>query len=383
VKSRLPYLRLFAAAATTAAAATLFLAVPAPKAAAGTAAVAGAGGAATTEAPAWQGRLRLRTTITGQISPKSVAASGNGLVTAQNMMYTHTVTAYDARTMKLKATIPDSVNLARFGIKGHPGVSRGAPVEAAFSPGGLYGYVSNYAMYGRGFGPEGKDTCTPSSGTDRSFAYRINLESMAIDKVYPVGAVPKVVAVTPDGGRVLVTNWCSWDMTVIDAATGKILRTVPMGAYPRGIAVSKDGRFALVAIMGSNHLLRVDLRNYRTRQIAVGSGPRAVALSNDGRTAYVTLNAEGRVASVNLRTGAVARVSTGNAPRSLARSADGSALYVVNYESGSISKLRARNMRVIQTINACQHPIGITYEPVTRRVWVACYGGAILVFDDQ
>lgn len=383
MKSRLPYLRLFAAAATTAAAATLFLAVPAPKAAAGTAAVAGAGGAATTEAPAWQGRLRLRTTITGQISPKSVAASGNGLVTAQNMMYTHTVTAYDARTMKLKATIPDSVNLARFGIKGHPGVSRGAPVEAAFSPGGLYGYVSNYAMYGRGFGPEGKDTCTPSSGTDRSFAYRINLESMAIDKVYPVGAVPKVVAVTPDGGRVLVTNWCSWDMTVIDAATGKILRTVPMGAYPRGIAVSKDGRFALVAIMGSNHLLRVDLRNYRTRQIAVGSGPRAVALSNDGRTAYVTLNAEGRVASVNLRTGAVARVSTGNAPRSLARSADGSALYVVNYESGSISKLRARNMRVIQTINACQHPIGITYEPVTRRVWVACYGGAILVFDDQ
>ncbi len=383
MKSRLPYLRLFAAAATTAAAATLFLAVPAPKAAAGTAAVAGAGGAATTEAPAWQGRLRLRTTITGQISPKSVAASGNGLVTAQNMMYTHTVTVYDARTMKLKATIPDSVNLARFGIKGHPGVSRGAPVEAAFSPGGLYGYVSNYAMYGRGFGPEGKDTCTPSSGTDRSFAYRINLESMAIDKVYPVGAVPKVVAVTPDGGRVLVTNWCSWDMTVIDAATGKILRTVPMGAYPRGIAVSKDGRFALVAIMGSNHLLRVDLRNYRTRQIAVGSGPRAVALSNDGRTAYVTLNAEGRVASVNLRTGAVARVSTGNAPRSLARSADGSALYVVNYESGSISKLRARNMRVIQTINACQHPIGITYEPVTRRVWVACYGGAILVFDDQ
>lgn len=349
-------------------------------------AVAAPGAAAATtsamDAPAWEGRLRLRTTITGRISPKSVAASGNGLVTAQNMMYTHTVTVYDARTMKLKATIPDSVNLARFGVRGHPGVSRGAPVEAAFSPGGLYGYVSNYAMYGRGFGPEGKDTCTPSSGTDRSFAYRIDLESMAIDKVYPVGAVPKVVAVTPDGGRVLVTNWCSWDMTVIDAATGKVLRTVPMGAYPRGIAVSKDGRFALVAIMGSSHLLRVDLRTYRTRQIAVGSGPRAVVLSDDDRSAYVTLNAEGRVARVNLRTGAVARVATGNAPRSLARSADGSALYVVNYESGSVSKLRARNMRMLQTINACQHPIGITYEPVTRRVWVACYGGAILVFDD-
>ena len=75
-----------------------------------------------------------------------------------------------------------------------------------------------------------------------------------------------------------------------------------------------------------SHLLRVDLRNYRTRQIEVGSGPRAVVLSDDGRTAYVTLNAEGRMAKVSLHTGAVARVSTGNAPRSLARSSDGTAL---------------------------------------------------------
>ena len=108
-----------------------------------------------------------------------------------------------------------------------------------------------------------------------------------------------------------------------------------------------------------------------------------MALSDDGSTAYVTLNAEGRVAKVNLRTGAVARVSTGDAPRSLARSTDGSALYVVNYGSGSISKLRTSNMRVLQTVEACYHPIGITYEPVTQRVWVACYGGQILVFDDR
>ena len=341
-------------------------------------------GATTPALPAAsKGRLHLRTTITGQISPKSVAASGSGLVTAQNMMYTHTITVYDARTMKLKATIPDSVNLARFGVTGHPGISRGAPVEAAFSPGGLFAYVTNYSMYGSGFGPEGKDTCTPASGTDRSFTYRVNLESMRIDHVYRVGSVPKVVAVTPDGGRVLVTNWCSWDMNVINAATGKVVRTLPLGAYPRGIAVSKDGRFALVAIMGSSHLLRVDLRNYRTRQIEVGSGPRAVALSDDAKTAYVTLNAEGKVAKVNLRTGAVSRSSTGNAPRSLTRSTDGTALYVVNYESGTVSKLNSRNMRVLQTINACVHPIGITYEPTTRRVWVACYSGEILVFDDR
>jgi hypothetical protein len=28
------------------------------------------------------------------------------------------------------------------------------------------------------------------------------------------------------------------------------------------------------------------------------------------------------------------------------------------------------------------HPIGITYDATTNRVWVACYSGAIMVFDD-
>ena len=39
--------------------------------------------------------LRLAKTITGPISPKSVVASGRGLVFAQNMMYKHTITVYD------------------------------------------------------------------------------------------------------------------------------------------------------------------------------------------------------------------------------------------------------------------------------------------------
>jgi DNA-binding beta-propeller fold protein YncE len=81
-----------------------------------------------------------------------------------------------------------------------------SPVEAAFSPDGRYAYVSNYSMYGQGFGPEGSDSCTPSSGYDESFVYRIDMERLKIDAAYEVGAVPKVVAVTPDHTYVLVSN---------------------------------------------------------------------------------------------------------------------------------------------------------------------------------
>ena len=81
-------------------------------------------------------------------------------------------------------------------------------------------------------------------------------------------------------------------------------------------------------------------------------------------------------------TGAVvARVATGTQPRSMAISADGTALYVVNYVSNTVTKLRASDMSIVQTISVPSHPIGITFEPVRHRVWVACYSGEILVFD--
>jgi DNA-binding beta-propeller fold protein YncE len=333
--------------------------------------------------PSDKARLKLRTVITGDISPKSVASSGAGYVTAQNMMYRHTVTVYDARTMRLVRTIPDAVRLSTLGYPRYTAIARGAPVEAAFSSAGRYGFVSNYSMYGAGFGPEGSDTCTPSSGTDRSFVYRIDLRRLRIDRAYRVGAVPKVVAVTPDDRYVLVSNWCTWDMSVISIRKGREVRRIPIGPYPRGIAVAPQGNAAYVAVMGGNELVRVDLRRWVTSRVGVGAGPRAVVSSPSGRYLYVTLNAEGRVAKLDLRTGIVrAKVATGSAPRSLALAGDGRALYVVNYESGTITKLRASDMKPLQTIEACYHPIGITYDKATRRVWVACYTGSIRVYND-
>ena len=329
-------------------------------------------------------RLRLRKVIGGNISPKSVASSGAGYVLAQNMMYRHSVTVYDARSLNLVKTISDAVNLRRLGHRQYPGTTRGAPVEAAFSPDGRYAYVSNYSMYGVRFGPEGTDSCTPSSGYDNSFVYRIDLERLKIDAAYEVGAVPKVVAVTPDHKYVLVSNWCTWDLSVISTRKGREVKRISIGAYPRGIAVSPLGNAAYVAVMGGSELVRVDLRNWTTSRFPVGAGPRAAEFHPSDRYIFVSLNAEGRVAKLDLKTGAVrAKVATGSAPRSLALAADGRALYVVNYESGTVTKLRTRDMKPLQTIEACYHPIGITYDKLTSRVWVACYTGTIRVYDDR
>ena len=94
------------------------------------------------------------------------------------------------------------MNLAKLGIARRHG--QGGAGGGGVLADGRYGYVSNYSMYGAGFGPEGSDSCTPSSGTSRSFVYRIDMKTLAVDRAYRVGAVPKVVAVTPDDRFVLV-----------------------------------------------------------------------------------------------------------------------------------------------------------------------------------
>ncbi len=321
------------------------------------------------------------TRITGDLSPKSVVASGTGLVTAQNMMYRHTVTAYDSDG-NLLATVPDTVRLSDFGID-KEGEFKGAPVEAAFMPDGKAVYVSNYSMYGPGF-REGSDKCSPADGTPPSYLYRIDTGSWKIDQVIPAGAVPKYVAVTPDGSKVLATNWCTFDMTIADTGSGEVLDTVPIGRYPRGIAITPDGATAYVAVMGGTEVVAIDIASgNQTGSLAVGAGPRHLVMGPEGRFLYVTLNKEGKVAKVDLTTGGVvSKVATGTHPRSMDISSDGRALYVVNYSSDDVSKLATEDMSIRQTVPAGHHPIGISYDGFTGRVWVANYSGSLDVWDE-
>lgn len=328
--------------------------------------------------------MTLAKTILGHLDVKSVVASGHGLFFAQNMMYLHTINVYD-RSYKLLKIIPDSVKLADFGYPQYPGTYKGAPVEAAFTPDGTSVYVSNYSMYGAApFDREGSDTCKLSDHFPNSFVYRINTSTLSIDQVIEVGSVPKYVAVTPNGKYVLVSNWCSYSESVIDAATGKELMQIPVGAFPRGIAIDPTSTTAYVAVMGSTRIAAIDLSTFVVSWInKVGSAPRHLVISPDGHWLYATINGDGVVDKIDLTDRkVVARVATGRAPRSMTISPEGSYLYVVNYLSNTMSKVRTSTMRVVQTVATKDDPIGISYDNATHHVWVACYSGALMVFKD-
>lgn len=329
-------------------------------------------------------KMKLIKTINGSISPKSVRSSGDGVVSAHNMMYRHSVTVYDAKNFELLHTVADSVSLQKYGYSKSASLFKGAPVEGTFSPDGKFLYVSNYAMYGPGYNKEGHDTCSPASGYDKSFVYRINRSNYEIDAIYPVGSVPKVVEATLDNKYVLVANWCSYTVSVISVEAQKVVQTIKIGRYPRGIAISNDSKRAYVAEMGGNRIHVINLEDFTVSYIPIGSNPRAIVLSPDNTKMYVTMNLSGKVASWDLVANKAGKsVKTGEAARSLAISSDGSTIFVVNFKSNTMSKVQTNDMKVLETIRACAEPIGVTYDVPTGNTWVACYKGQIKIYSNN
>ena len=319
------------------------------------------------------------------LQPKSIVHSGTGLFFAQNMMYRHNISVFD-RQSNLIATINDKVDLASFGInipdKGS--VVRGSPVEAAFSPDAKYAYISNYAMYGSGWDPSAVDTCQ-GKDRDQSFVYRVDTTTLEIDQVVLVGAVPKYLAVTPDNKYVVVSNFCSLDVSIIDVATNKEVKRIDVGLHPRGVAITSDSSIAYVTVMGGGIITAINLNNFTTRTIkSAGYTPRHVVLSPDNSVLYITNNKAGQVRAINPITDTLIKsVATGTEPRTMVMSDDGFSLYVVNYKSNTMVKVRTSDMQVIQTLKTGHHPVGITYDAQLRRVWVANYSGSLSVFEDK
>jgi len=317
------------------------------------------------------------------LQPKSIVSSETGLFFAQNMMYRHNMMVFDRAGNVIKL-IPDNVDLAAYGIAG--GVeAQGSPVEAVFTPDGSYVYVSNYKMYGDGFDPSASDDCDRGNWDD-SYVYKIDTTSFQIEKVIATGSVPKFMAITPDGSRLLVSNWCGFDVSVIDLATDTGITRIDVGRHPRGIAITKDSRYAYVTIMGEDKILKLDLNgNYVLSSVGdAGRTPRHLQLSPDDRFLYVSNNHENLIRKIDLNTNnEIGTAATGVEPRTMAISDDGESLYVVNYEDGTISKVRTSDMKILQTEHSGYHPVGVTYDKATRQVWVANYAGSLHVFVDQ
>ncbi|MFT4599846.1 MAG: YVTN family beta-propeller protein [Arenicella sp.] len=297
-------------------------------------------------------------------------------------MYRHTITIYNEDGDRL-AKIRDGVNLKEYGFTEYEDHTYlGGPVEAAFTSDGKSLWVSNYSMVGPGFEHEGCDGCI-GKDFDPSFLYKISCETFEIESVVKVGAVPKFIAISDDDSKLIVSNWTSSDISIVDLETEKEVKTVTLGSHPRGVDITADGNFAYVTIMGSTKLAEVNLNTYEVNYIKdIGRSPRHLILADHDSTIYVSMNSGSKVVKYNRFNHSKSICRTAAGPRSMCISENEDYLYCVNYFDHSFSKISTKTMEVIETIETAQKPIGICGNWNESEIWVACYSGKIEIFKD-
>lgn len=240
----------------------------------------------------------------------------------------------------------------------------------------------------------------------------IDLDTLRPAAAIPAGGKgPRGLALTPDGKLLLAANKGTGDMTVVDVATGKVLRHVPIGDNPEFVRVY--GGQAFVTYEPSERAGRpgsappaakpekagddahepaeiavIDLKTWKvTRRIRSGVETEGIDFSRDGRQMLVTNEGDDTVTVYDRASGQrlkLLEMPKGSRPRGIKTSPDGRR-YVVTLENGNaFVVLDAADFRIARTVPTGAGPYGVTFDRTGARLFVAASrAGTLQVFDTQ
>lgn len=219
----------------------------------------------------------------------------------------------------------------------------------------------------------------------------VDLASGRIVRSYATGDGPHEVAVAPDGRTAVVGNYGAQtpgsSLTVIDLAGSAAPRTIALGDYrrPHGLVWLRDGRRVLVTVEASRALLVVDVAEGRVvRSIgSEASGTHMVALAPDERFAYTANIGSGSVGRFDVALGTLVQQKvTGKGPEGLDVSPDGREVWVADRTLDVITVLSSATLDSLGWAPTLRFPNRLKFTPDGRRVLVSnAAAGAITVYD--
>ena len=207
----------------------------------------------------------------------------------------------------------------------------------------------------------------------------IDTATRSILQRIPVGTYPYTTVVSADGSKVYATNWggrvpgpgdvtdgmfpvvvdprtgipTTGTVSVIDAASNAVVKTLNVGLHPTGMALSPGGDRVYVTNANSDTVSEISTATdvvVRTlhvggtegREPLLGASPNAVAVTPNGRSLFVANASQNAIAVVDVdrRSGDEVRglIPTGWYPTAVALDATGERLFVASgYGFGSIA----------------------------------------------
>ena len=127
-------------------------------------------------------------------------------------------------------------------------------------------------------------------------------------------------------------------LSVIDAASGDLLRKIEVPGAVHHVAISPDGRFAVSTHPNGDGVSVVDLEDMElVAWIPTGAMPNYAIFGTDPGVVYISNAGNGTVSEVDLEVGIVRRnMIAGEAPEHLAISSDGGSLFVADADIGRV-----------------------------------------------
>jgi YVTN family beta-propeller protein len=203
-----------------------------------------------------------------------------------------------------------------------------------------------------------------------------------------VGNSPIDVAVDDERIRVYLPNSSDGTISVVDAVTEKVVKTITVGGTPGSMVIGAGHRYGYVADAGAGEaagrIVAIDLETMNvSHQFQVPESSAGLALSPDGSRLYVVAKEAGTVTMVDTASRRPLRaIAVGKDPGFPVLDPLGARLYVPNDGSNTVSIIDTAAERVTKTVKVGDSPGWATISPDGSRVYVTnTNAGTISVID--
>lgn len=190
-------------------------------------------------------------------------------------------------------------------------------------------------------------------------------------------------------GTLVVSNMNDNTVSVIDAASGRVVATLPTGEAPHEVAISRDGRTALVSNYGirgkpGNTLTVIDVAKavvVRTITLESMTRPHGMAFLPGDTIVAVTSQTTGAIALVDTRTGRMIRtLSTGGrTPHMLGLTARADRAVAGNMQDGTLSIVDVSGRDSATLVRVGRQPEGVAISPDGATAWAGSNQDSIVV----
>lgn len=350
-------------------------------------------------------------------SPKSVNVHPDGSKYYVNSLEGATTIVFDAKTNNKIATISHRITQKHdslwskdsgfYKFTHYPKNNHftGKPVEATFTHNGRYLWVPYYRR------------SYDINAQDPSAVAIIDTQSNAIIKLMETGALPKMIATSPDGNNVAISHWGDNTVALIDVSSENpqdwkhtkrlvvdyvlplnypldksVDRDTGSGYALRGMAFSEDGKYLLVGCMGGGGGIAViDLADgtYLGRVLGMMPNVRHLVIKNG--YLYLSVNKDGYVQKAKMsdfiesfsqfsakkkqamfKNWQNAKVGAG--ARTIELSPDGEYIFVACNAASVLAVVESKSMKQILQISADSFPVGLDVSKDGKFVYTTAQG---------